>query len=182
MSDLTSDVEIDVAINAGDWAGADVGADICAHVICAARAALKACDIINGELSIVLADDAFIQTLSRDYRSLDAPTNVLAFENGDDSEQTPEGAPRLLGDVVVAFETTAREATEGGLSFGDHLSHLVVHGVLHLLGYDHIDDDDAQIMAHLEVVVLSEIGVSDPYVRREIDQGDLGLDGKEEDD
>ncbi|MBT3792487.1 MAG: rRNA maturation RNase YbeY [Rhodospirillales bacterium] len=177
---MTSDVEIDVAINAGAWTDAD--ADICAEVIRAARAALKTCEIANGELSIVLVDDAFIQTLNRDYRSLDAPTNVLAFENGDDSEQTPEGAPRLLGDVVVAFETTAREAQDGGLSFGDHLSHLVVHGVLHLLGYDHIDDDDAQIMAHLEVAVLSEIGVSDPYVRREIDQGDLGPDGKEEDD
>ena len=72
MSDLTSDVEIDVAINAGAWTDAD--ADICAEVIRAARAALKTCEIANGELSIVLVDDAFIQTLNRDYRSLDAPT------------------------------------------------------------------------------------------------------------
>lgn len=113
------------------------------------------------EISVVLADDKFVQTLNRSWRDLDAPTNVLAFPASD--EDMPEGSVQLLGDVVVAFETTRREAEEQGKQLDAHLTHLIVHGVLHLLGYDHLVDDEAEQMERLETDILSGLGVDDPY-------------------
>lgn len=116
----------------------------------------------EAEASILLADDATITQLNRDYRGRDEPTNVLAFASG--GPET-EGAPRILGDVVIAYETAAAEVdndTTGPRLF-DHLSHLVVHGTLHLLGYDHESDDEAEEMEMLETAVLSGLGVPNPY-------------------
>lgn len=115
----------------------------------------------DSEISIVLADDDFIQTLNRSWRNQDSPTNVLAFPASGD--EIPEGGVRLLGDVVVAFETTLREAEEQDKTLDDHLTHLIVHGVLHLLGYDHLVDDEAERMERLEAEVLSGLGIDDPY-------------------
>ncbi len=116
------------------------------------------------EVAIVLADDAFVRDLNRDYRGIDQPTNVLSFAN-DDEPNAPvmAGAPRMWGDVIVAFETTDREAEEQGLSLSDHLSHLIVHGILHLVGYDHETDDQAAEMERLEVEILARMGIDDPY-------------------
>jgi probable rRNA maturation factor len=115
------------------------------------------------ELCIVLADDAEQQRLNSLFRGQDTPTNVLAFPAWEPGMRSPPGAPLWLGDIVLAFETVAREAAEQGEPFADHLRHLIVHGVLHLLGHDHQTADAASIMESLETVILAELGVPDPY-------------------
>lgn len=111
------------------------------------------------ELSIVLLDDAQQQVLNRDYRGIDKPTNVLSF-----SQIEPFGpVSGILGDITLARETLEREATELGKSFTDHFTHLVVHGFLHILGYDHIEEADALVMERLETQILDSLGIADPY-------------------
>jgi probable rRNA maturation factor len=121
------------------------------------------------EVSIRLTDDAEVRDLNRVYRGKDTPTNVLSFP-GDDAlpgkamtGAWAEGEPFLLGDVVVALETTVAEAAEMGRPVEAHLAHLIVHGVLHLLGYDHLDDGEATCMEALETRVLETLGYPDPY-------------------
>jgi probable rRNA maturation factor len=111
------------------------------------------------ELSIVLTDDAEQRVLNRDWRGIDSATNVLSFP-----QIAPFGAVEgLLGDIILARETVVREAGEMGISLTDHFTHLVVHGFLHLLGYDHMDDDEALAMESLETQILASLGVADPY-------------------
>jgi probable rRNA maturation factor len=114
-------------------------------------------------VDITLADDAAQRVLNRTWRGKDAPTNVLAFPAADPSVPLPVGAPLLLGDVVLAFETVQREAAEQQKPFEDHLCHLVVHGVLHLLGHDHENADEAAAMEAREIAILVELGVPNPY-------------------
>ncbi len=115
------------------------------------------------ELCIVLADDIEQQRLNSLFRGQDAPTNILAFPAWEPGMRSPPGAPLLLGDIVLAFETVAREAAEQSKPFADHLRHLIVHGVLHLLGYDHQTAGAASIMESLERAILAKLGVPDPY-------------------
>jgi len=137
--------------------------EICAA---AARAALAGCGLATGELAIALSDDASVRLLNRDWRGQDKPTNVLSFPQ---SPPLPspgagaEGPPRLLGDLVLAFETVEREAVEQGKTLPDHLRHLIVHGVLHLVGHDHEEEVEAERMERLEAAVLARLGVADPY-------------------
>jgi probable rRNA maturation factor len=138
----------------------------------AARAALAGAGTAPGgpgELSIVLADDALLRALNKEWRGVDKPTNVLAFPAP--APEAAPGAPLLLGDVVLAFETVAREALEQDKALADHLAHLVVHGVLHLLGFDHQAAADARRMEALEIAVLARLGVADPYRVREASDG-----------
>src|SRR5579864_210127 len=121
------------------------------------------------ELSIVLADDALLRELNATWRGIDTPTNVLAFAA--ESGAAPPGAPHLLGDVVIAFETVAREAEAQGKPFAHHLRHLIVHGVLHLLGWDHEDAAEAERMEALEVAILQHFDVPDPYRMSEASHG-----------
>ena len=114
-------------------------------------------------VDIMLADDKTQQALNRTWRGQDAPTNVLAFPAADPAAPRPDGAPLLLGDVVLAYETTAREAAEQQKPLADHLRHLVVHGVLHLLGHDHLEPADAAVMEAREIGLLTELGVPNPY-------------------
>jgi probable rRNA maturation factor len=116
---------------------------------------------VAGELAVALGDDALLRRLNREHRGQDTPTNVLAFPlaaPGDDP-----ALPALLGDVVVARETVLREARDQGKSAADHLSHLVVHGTLHVLGHDHDGDPEAARMEALETAVLAGLGIADPY-------------------
>ena len=106
-----------------------------------------------GEMAIVLADDVFVQDLNARFRGVDRPTNVLAF-----SAQAPE-----LGDVIIARDTLYREAEEKNITAHAHLAHLTVHGTLHLLGFDHEEDQNALIMEELEISILAKLGLPSPY-------------------
>jgi probable rRNA maturation factor len=110
------------------------------------------------EATIVLTDDSEIRELNRNWRGKDQPTNVLSFPSGD-----APGEPGALGDIVIAYETARKEADEESIALEDHVSHLVVHGVLHLLGFDHTNEDEAEKMEDLERKALASIGVADPY-------------------
>jgi probable rRNA maturation factor len=123
------------------------------------------------EISVRLTDDAEVHALNRDFRGKDKPTNVLSFPqvqddlleglaNSDDGEI-------LLGDIVLARETCAREAEEKGIAIVDHATHLIVHGTLHLVGYDHMDDASAAAMEALEVKALASLGIANPYAELE---------------
>jgi probable rRNA maturation factor len=114
-------------------------------------------------VDITLTDDDEQRVLNHIWRGKDAPTNVLAFPAADPTVPVPNGAPLLLGDVVLAFETVRREAEEQEKPLADHLRHLVVHGVLHLLGHDHENAAEAAIMEAREIAILSELGVPNPY-------------------
>ena len=118
-------------------------------------------------VSILFTSDAEIRALNRDWRDKDQPTNVLSFPMLEREELlalAAEGPPELLGDIALAHETCAREATEKGASLEDHATHLVVHGLLHLAGYDHeISPADADAMEALETKALALIGIADPY-------------------
>ena len=114
----------------------------------------------GNEISVLLCGDDTVSDLNGEYRGAARPTNVLAFPNGC-SVEGPE--TDLLGDVAIAFETVAAEAAASRLAIVDHLTHLVVHGVLHLLGYDHQTAPEADEMETLEVAILDRLGVPDPY-------------------
>lgn len=164
----TDHPEIDVALPCPSWLEALPDAEARGRTaalaaFAAARAAGRAAGL-PAEASLVLADDALVRGLNRDYRGLDKPTNVLTFANLDGAGPMPSGgAPVLLGDIVLAFETMAAEAAAQGKPLGDHFSHLVVHGMLHLLGFDHASADQAEEMEGLETRVLKGLGVADPY-------------------
>jgi probable rRNA maturation factor len=116
--------------------------------------------LADAELSVTLADDARVRSLNSEWRAKDKPTNVLTFPAVEPDETAT--AP-MLGDVIIAFETVDREAREEGKTLPDHVSHLVVHGVLHLFGYDHLDDDEAEEMEAIETRALARLGIADPY-------------------
>jgi len=142
-------------------------------------ASTKSASTPHAELAIVLTDDSAIRALNDKWLKRDAPTNVLSFPAKRTSLPPPArgkrgergkriaNAPRQLGDIVIAFETTAREAAAEGKTFGHHLVHLAVHGFLHLLGYDHATDRDAKKMERLEIDILARLHVPDPYLTRD---------------
>ncbi|MDP6803940.1 MAG: rRNA maturation RNase YbeY [Rhodospirillales bacterium] len=149
---------VDVTICAEGWRqGLAEAEDVCRH---AARAAFAGAGVRldrRSEVSLLLADDARVRSLNRDYRGRDVATNVLAFEGETVEEDSVDGAPAVLGDVVVAYETAAAEAAATGKRLAEHLSLLVVHGMLHLLGFDHQTDEAAERMERLEATILSSL-------------------------
>ena len=118
----------------------------------AAGAARKAAKL-KGDFTLLLTSDKALRRLNRDFRGKDKPTNVLSFP----------GSGGYAGDIAIAHGVTAREAKAAGKRFADHATHLVVHGVLHLAGHDHIRPRDAKIMEPLEVKILGRLGIADPY-------------------
>ena len=122
------------------------------------------------ELSVRLTSDSEVQALNSAWRGKDKPTNVLSFPQVEPEELAdvaPEGPDLMLGDLVLAHGTCAREAEEKAIPLADHAAHLVVHGTLHLLGYDHGDDDEAEAMEQREVRALARLGIADPYADSE---------------
>jgi len=150
---------VDVAVESPLWASADIEPSVRNAIAAAAPAS------VNGaEVSVVLTDDDRIRALNRQWRGQDHATNVLSFPAANTiSNETP----RLLGDIVIAFETTAREAEIEGKPFAHHVAHLAVHGFLHLLGYDHESDAEAEEMERLEREILARLDVPDPYATRD---------------
>jgi probable rRNA maturation factor len=161
-------LEVDVVRYAEVWRGA-IGDAIVKR---AAQAAfLTAPPPAQGsyEITILLTNDAEMRDLNREWRGKDAPTNVLAFPAGDHT------GPGPLGDVVLAYETVSDEARNAGIAFADHASHLVIHGLLHLLGFDHINDDEAEWMESLERTALARLGIADPYAEQEATPAEVSL-------
>lgn len=151
---------IDVTVEDDRWSHAIAGvADVCRT---AAAAVLEHHDT-QLEVAILLADDARLRSLNQAYRGIDRPTNVLSFPAYEPNAGPPPGADHLLGDIAVAFQTSRDEANRQTITLAHHLTHLVVHGTLHLLGYDHETDADAGVMEARERVLLAGLGVSDPY-------------------
>ena len=165
---------VEVSIKASDWRikVSDVEALCRTCVIASWHAAEKpiALNIASraAEASVILTDDKEMAQLNKVFRACRGPTNVLAFPALDNHspKNIPKGAPVLLGDVVIAFGVTEREAREQSKSLANHLSHRVVHGTLHLLGYDHITKGDTEVMENVEKKVLAGLSISDPYTEK----------------
>jgi probable rRNA maturation factor len=157
----------EVLVVADCWR-AEPDAEAAIHRAVAAAAGMVDADVGDAELAVMLTDDAGIRTLNSNWRGIDKPTNVLSFPALQPTGPTgPDDAPRMLGDIAIAYETTRREADDEGKPFDHHLSHLAVHGFLHLIGYDHENDGDAETMETLETEILAQLGIPDPYADRE---------------
>jgi probable rRNA maturation factor len=160
---LSAPPETEVLIVAECW-GAEADAESVVHRAIEAAAAFVDADTGNAELAVMLTDDAGIRTLNKNWRGQDKPTNVLSFPAlPPTGPQSPDDPPRMLGDIAIAYETTRREADDEQKPFDHHLSHLAVHGFLHLVGYDHEKDGDAEAMENLEREILGLLGIPDPY-------------------
>jgi probable rRNA maturation factor len=178
---------VDIMVESARWKGKRNAKALLQRAIAAAAAAVPT---RGGEVAIVLTDDKAIRVLNRDWRQKNAPTNVLSFPAKEarpalasgasgtsastrvfqramrGNSRGARGAPHLLGDIVIAYETTEREARAERKPFAHHLTHLAVHGFLHLVGCDHVADDEAQAMEGLETSILARLGVPDPYIVR----------------
>jgi probable rRNA maturation factor len=145
-------VEITILTHDARWKG------LAPTVKRAAEAALAQQKVNKSAVTIVLAEDAEVQALNRDYRGKNKPTNVLSFPNG----EVEEGV-RQLGDIILSYDTLAAEAAAQGKPLKHHLTHLTIHGVLHLLGHDHEADAAANRMEAIEITLLARMGIANPY-------------------
>jgi len=158
------DKSVDLVIEDPRWEA--LGLEALAERACGA--ALGHLGVAGAEISLLACDDARIATLNADFRGKPMPTNVLSWPSQERGAEVPGGDPLPpedldLGDIAIAYETCAREAEGAGKDLASHLCHLLVHGTLHLLGYDHIDESDAALMEGLEVEILGKLGIADPY-------------------
>ena len=154
----------EIVVGGGLWQSAQDAEAVARRAIATAAAACEV-DLGNAEVALMLTDDATVRALNREFRGIDEPTNVLSFPASKAARQRQ--APRLLGDIAIAYETVLREAHGEGKPFNHHLSHLAVHGFLHLIGYDHNTDEDADKMEALETEILAQLGIPDPFAGRE---------------
>ena len=166
LSGRTSGPEIDIQVASALWQAEPKAETTVRKAIAAAAAMLSTAD---GEVSILLTDDSAIRTLNRDWRGVDKPTNVLSFP------ASKAGGGKLLGDIVIAYETLKRECDDEDRIFLHHLAHLAVHGFLHLAGYDHQTETQADEMEGLESKIMLHMNLPDPYLGRDLDlERDLG--------
>lgn len=165
IPDMTQ-LDIQIAVESDGWPDEDALDALASRVLGAAETHLA---VKQGqpfpkqptEVSLVFGDDEMIREINAEWRDKDKPTNVLSFPA---YPLTPGKMPGpMLGDIIIARETVEREAVELDKTFDEHLTHLMVHGFLHLFGYDHIETDDAEEMEALETRILAELGLSDPY-------------------
>ena len=155
------DIEIDEWPEALDWVA------LAERAVEAAIAVEPALANTRLTASMLFTTDKEVHELNKEWRGKDKPTNVLSFpmlERDDLLALTPEGPPEMLGDLALAYETCAREAAEKGIALEDHATHLIVPGLLHLAGHDHVDSDEqAEAMEALEIAALAKMGIPDPY-------------------
>jgi len=147
---------IEIVRQSDAWSRAEVGDDLLTQAGLAVFTAARSNS--TGEIAILLTGDEEMRALNLQWRGKDSPTNVLSFPGGEDGH---------LGDVVLAFETVEREAKQQGIAIADHAAHLVVHGLLHLLGHDHETEDGAVKMEAMETEILVTLGIADPYEHSE---------------
>jgi probable rRNA maturation factor len=163
MMALRGPPETEVLIVAECWR-TEADAETVVHRAIETAASMVDADTADAELAVMLTDDAGIRTLNRNWRGQDKATNVLSFPALQPTgRQSADDAPRMLGDIAIAWETTRREADDEQKPFDHHLSHLAVHGFLHLVGYDHENEVDAEAMENLEREILGLLGIPDPY-------------------
>jgi probable rRNA maturation factor len=166
----------DVLVVAECWQ-TEADAEAVIHRAIAAAAEIANADHGEAELAVMLTDDDGIRTLNSNWRGIDKPTNVLSFPALQPTGPVgPDDAPRMLGDIAIAYQTTRKEADDEQKPFEHHLSHLAVHGYLHLIGYDHENDADAEIMESLETEILAQLGIPDPYADRDPDKAPERMD------
>jgi probable rRNA maturation factor len=169
---MAREMDIDILIEDETWDEAALEA--LARTCCAQALAELGLDPDGFALSILACDDARIATLNAEFRGKPTPTNVLSWPAEDRAADAPgtmphlpvagaDGAPEELGDIALALGVVTREAVEAGKPFEHHLAHLIVHGLLHLLGFDHMTDPDAALMEDLETRILARLGIPDPY-------------------
>ena len=153
----------EVLVVADCWQDEPDAEAVIQRAIAAAAEAVDA-DVADAELAVMLTDDSGIRTLNSNWRGIDKPTNVLSFPALQPTgPRREDDAPRMLGDIAIAYETMRKQADEEQKPFDHHLSHLAVHGFLHLVGYDHEEEDDAEAMEALEQEILAQLGIPDPY-------------------
>lgn len=157
--DAQASLEIDVIVEADAWNTHDAE-----DIVRKAIAAATAFENSSGDVAVMLTDDVTIQQLNAQWRGMDKPTNVLSFPASD----VTAAQDGHLGDIAIAYETVAREAEAEDKAFSDHLAHLAIHGYLHLIGFDHENDDDALRMESLETRILSSLAIADPYADRKL--------------
>ena len=166
----------EVLVVADGWQNEPGAEDVIQRAI-AAAAEIADADTGDAELAVMLTDDAGIRTLNSNWRGIDKPTNVLSFPALPPTGPVgPDDAPRMLGDIAIAYDTTRREADDEQKPFDHHLSHLAVHGFLHLIGYDHEKDGEAEAMETLEREILAQLGIPDPYADRNPGADREGMD------
>ncbi len=154
--------QIDIQIQSPLWKAQPLAEQTVRDAVSAAAVALSTAE---GEVSIVLTDNSGIAALNRDWRGIDKPTNVLSFPA---SGHKGSESSRFLGDIVIAYETLVRECNDEDRKFLHHLAHLTVHGFLHLAGYDHETDVQAEEMEGLESKIMTRLSMPDPYIARDL--------------
>ena len=160
-------IDIDILVETDGWADEAVLLGIASEAIAAVWGEIDGANQPTSELSLVFTDDAAIRELNNDWRDKDKPTNVLSFPA---FQLKPGQKPGpMLGDIVIARETVVREAEDEEKPFDHHLKHLIVHGFLHLLGYDHLTEAEAEEMEQLERKILARLAIPDPYALSVID-------------
>jgi probable rRNA maturation factor len=160
LSERVTAPSIDIQMQSHLWNAQPAAEQTVRAAICTAAALLSTSP---GEVSIVLSDDSAIRALNRDWRGVDKPTNVLSFP-----APKASAGKKMLGDIVIAYETLARECDDEDRVFLHHLAHLAVHGFLHLIGYDHETDAQAEEMEGLESKIMTRMKMPDPYLARDL--------------
>lgn len=151
-------LRIEMSVETDDWAAIPDLSDLTERVVAACR---RVCEVAlqdGAEVSLLFTDDAAVRALNARWRQIDKPTNVLSFPGVGEAETA-----MVLGDIALAFETTRREADAEGKTLADHTAHLIAHGFLHLVGFDHETDEEAEDMEAMERDILKSLGVPDPY-------------------
>jgi probable rRNA maturation factor len=149
---------VEVTIESGDWSSVTDIEPLVSRAVSAAASETGLVFAPGAEVSLLFTDDTRIRALNAAWRGIDKATNVLSFASGE-----PVGEAVLLGDIAIAFATVRAEAEAQHKSFVDHLTHLIVHGFLHLVGFDHEIDVDAEAMEDMECAILARLGIEDPY-------------------